>query len=98
MIYCFDLDETLCSTIGENYADAKPKVSRIEVVKTLFREGHIIKIHTARGTKTGIDWRLVTENQLRDWGVPHHDLQLGKPFADIYVDDKGCLDTDFFGE
>jgi len=96
VIYCFDLDETLCSTNGEDYADAEPKASRIEMVRMLFREGHTIKIHTARGTKTGIDWRLVTQNQLNDWGVPYHELQLGKPFADIYIDDKGCRDTDFF--
>ena len=40
----------------------------------------------------------LTEKQLNKWGVKYHRLFLGKPAADIYVDDKGIADTDFFDE
>lgn len=96
-IYCFDLDQTLCLTNGEEYNSATPLLSRISTVNNLFKQGHIIKILTARGSKTGIDWRKVTENQLSNWGVLYHELHFGKPFADIYIDDKGVSDKQFFG-
>jgi hypothetical protein len=59
-------------------------------------EGHTILIFTARGTQTGINWKELTEAQLADWRVSYSDLILGKPFADIYVDDRGLRDVDFF--
>ena len=44
---------------------------------------------TARGFKTGIDWKEITTNQLNKWGVKYHNLHFGKPNADFYIDDKG---------
>ena len=43
---------------------------------------------SARGSTTGIDWRPTTERPMREWGVRYHVLVLGKPSADVYVDDK----------
>ena len=37
---------------------------------------------------SGQDHSQLTELQLRTWGVNFHELILGKPAADIYVDDK----------
>jgi hypothetical protein len=37
-----------------------------------------------------------TVKQLNSWGVKYHELHLGKPAGDIYVDDKGVKDEDFF--
>ena len=37
----------------------------------------------------------MTKNQLKDWGVKYHSLKLGKPEADIYIDDK-ALNADYF--
>ena len=95
MIYCFDLDDTLCKSMGLDYATATPLVIRIEKVNQLFDDGHTIKVYTARGSETGIDWREVTERQLGVWGLKYHHLILGKPAADIYVDDKACHERDF---
>jgi hypothetical protein len=95
MIYCFDLDETLCKTSGQDYENSTPIPVRINKVVELFDSGHIIKIHTARGSVTGLDWTEVTRNQLKAWGCPFHELILGKPAADIYIDDKACKDLDF---
>lgn len=98
MIYCFDLDDTLCRTQGTDYAASAPIDERISHVNDLYESGHTIKIHTARGAKTGIDWRQVTESQLLNWGLKYHELSFGKPFADIYIDDKGVSDRIYFNE
>jgi len=88
MIYCFDIDGTICTQETE-YSDAKPYTDRIEKINTLYDEGNEIVFFTARGYLTGIDWEEVTSNQLKDWGVRYHRLVFGKPNADIYIDDKG---------
>ena len=38
----------------------------------------------------------LTKKQLEDWGVEYHQLFLGKPSGDYYIDDKGIKDEDFF--
>ena len=62
----------------------------------LFDEGNEIIIFTARGSTTNIDWTKQTENQLSEWNVKYHKLLLGKPYADIYIDDKGHNSDSWF--
>lgn len=88
MIYCFDIDGTLCSKTDGRYHEAQPFPERILVVNSLYAAGHYIKLFTARGSTTGIDWRAVTEGQMRAWEVRYHELILGKPEADVFIDDK----------
>ena len=94
--YCFDLDGTLCTNTEGEYEQAVPLPERILKVNELYDKGNRILIYTARGTVTGIDWRDLTQKQLDTWGIKHHELRLGKPFADVYVDDRGVSDSDFF--
>jgi len=94
--YCFDLDGTLCTNTEGDYESAVPFPRRISKVNALYEEGSNILIYTARGTVTGIDWRTLTEKQLAKWGVKYHELRLGKPFADLYIDDRAMSDGDFF--
>ncbi len=102
MIYCFDLDGTLCTIVKnkqghKEYNLAQPIRERIEIVNKLYDEGHLIKIDTARGAETGIDWTKFTEQQLEMWGVKHHLLRVGKKLhANFYIDDKAMSDTEFF--
>jgi len=96
--YCFDIDGTLFKTLGSDYPNSQPLPRRIAVVNRLYEEGHEITLFTARGAHSGIDWRELTEEQLSRWGVRYHRLILGKPHADIYIDDKGVSDRDFFLE
>ena len=86
--YCFDIDGVLCATLAMDYGGALPKRSVIDSVNRLHEVGNTIKIFTARGSESGIDWRKVTEKQLGEWGVKYHELHFGKPAADVYVDDK----------
>jgi hypothetical protein len=97
MIYCFDLDNTLCNTKGNYYEEATPKEERIAFVNKLYREGHTIIIDTARGCVSGKNWFYFTLEQLKGWDVKFHTLRTGVKFgADIFVDDKGFNDKDFF--
>jgi D-sedoheptulose 7-phosphate isomerase len=89
LTYCVDLDGTLCSNTFGDYEAAEPINYAIDQVNNLHGFGHRIKIFTARGSTSGIDWRKITETQLNSWGVQYDELILGKPEADIYIDDKG---------
>ena len=40
----------------------------------------------------------MTEGKLREWGAKYHDLILGKPAADVYIDDKAIEANEFFNE
>ncbi len=90
MIYCFDIDGTLCSDTQGNYPEATPCLEVISKLNKLYDAGHTIILHTARGFTTGIDWRTLTEHQLKAWNVKYHRLVMGRPGADVYVDDK-CI-------
>ena len=95
MIYCFDIDGTLCTFTDGDYENAEPFVERIKFVNELYAEGHEVKLFTARGTTTGIDWRAFTEAQLARWNLRYHELILGKPHADIFVDDRAVNADDW---
>ena len=96
MIYCFDLDNTLCSNEGGNYALAKPYTERIKELNTLYDNNTII-IDSARGSITQIDHTELTLQQLKEWGIKYHILQVGKKvYADVYVDNNAINDLDFF--
>lgn len=87
-VFVVDIDNTICRTEGAEYFAAQPLLDRIAIINRLFQSGHRIVYFTARGSTTGIDWREVTENQLEAWGALHHELLLGKPYGDFYIDDK----------
>ena len=101
MIYCFDLDDTLCEISSDEhrcqYDKAEPMIERIEKVNSLYDSGNRIIIETARGSVSGKDWHTLTENQLKSWKVKYHVLRAGvKHAADYYVDDKAINASDFF--
>jgi len=102
MTYCFDLDGTLCTIVKNKYGHkeynlAIPIRNRIEKVNSLYDDGHIILVDTARGASTGIDWKKFTENQLEMWGLKYHLLRVGEKLsADYYIDDHGLKDKEFF--
>ena len=73
-------------------------------VNKLFEEGATVHLMTSRGMiksegdpKEAEEYmRSKTEEQLREWGVKYHRLYFGKPRVDLYVDDRGVNDMDFF--
>lgn len=93
MIYCFDVDNTLCTTDGNNYGDSVPDKEMIGLVNRLYDEGNYIKIFTARGAVSGVDHTTLTDKQLRGWGLKFHELIMNKkPHFDLLVDDK-CINV-----
>lgn len=102
--YVFDIDGTICTDTGGDYASAAPLIERISLINALFNNGNIITLLTARGmgsSENDVDlakqkWEAFTISQLRMWGVSYHYLFFGKPAGDVYVDDKAISDFDFF--
>lgn len=95
-VYCFDIDGTICTNTDGNYENAIPCKEVIEKINRLYDGGHKIVFFTGRGSTTGINWYDFTKKQFKDWGVKYHELIMGKPYADIYVDDKAIPSQEFF--
>lgn len=83
-----DVDNTICKTIGTDYANAKPLKKKIAIINEFYDQGHEITYWTARGSGSGIDWYELTKEQLAKWGVKYHNFMVGKPVYDIFIDDK----------
>ena len=106
MTYVIDIDDTICRTNESDYEKSEPMQHRIDAVNKLYDDGHTILFLTARGMCRNENHQLdaiaelhkFTHDQLVRWGVKFHKLFLGKPAGDIYIDDKGCKDIDFFDE
>jgi hypothetical protein len=104
MRYVIDIDGTICTSSNGNYTLAKPLKKRIKKINLLYDNGNDIILYTARGMntfngdyqKTYDKYYIFTQNQLKNWGVKYHQLILGKPSGDIYIDDKGVNAYDFF--
>lgn len=100
MIYMVDIDDTICITPNVNgvnrYDLAIPLVNRIETINHLYENGHTIKYWTARGASTGKDWLEFTREQLETWGCKYHELNVGKPSYDIWIDDKAVNCDSYF--
>lgn len=89
MIIFIDIDGTICETPDvSDYSISHPIKKNIKTANDLFKKGHKIIYWTARGTVTGKDWRDVTEKQLKKWKVKYHELRMGKPYYDLFIDDK----------
>lgn len=95
---CFDLDNTLVTppSIPRDYTTVEPIPHMISLVQRLKREGHTIIIHTARkmlthGHNLGAAMASVgklTFETLDRFEIPYDELLFGKPYADLYIDDK----------
>lgn len=96
-----DIDNTICyheckkETIPD-YNFAKPYLKRIEKINSLYYEGNTIVYWTARGTMSGINWFTITLEQLNKWGCKFHELRMGKPAYDLFIDDKNVNSEAYF--
>jgi capsule biosynthesis phosphatase len=98
MRICFDIDNTLLTysnAIG-SHEGIEPISEMVDLVKKLHNEGHTIVLHTARGMKTcksnigqaGKRGMLNVLQTLEEFEIPYDEIYFGKPWADLYVDDK----------
>ena len=102
--YVFDIDNTICTTYNSDYNNSTPIFYRIGIINSLKEDGHKIIFYTARGmgrynndaAKAHNAFYDLTVKQLNNWGVKYDHLFLGKPAGDLYIDDKGINDEDYF--
>jgi capsule biosynthesis phosphatase len=95
---CFDLDNTLVTYPKKknDYTSCLPIQKNINFLNKLKEEGNYIIIHSARRMKTHNgnldlvkeDILEITKEQLLKFGIHYDELILGKPYADLYIDDK----------
>jgi hypothetical protein len=80
-----DLDGTIC-TEEKTYSRslAKPIEGSIEAINYLYERGHTIIIYSAR---TWMEYEM-SMNWLKTNNVKFHQLILGKPIGDVWIDDR----------
>jgi len=104
MNFVFDLDNTLCNTLGNDYKNCTPIEDRITYVNSLYDNGNLITVYTARGmgtfkgdvNKVYSEYYELTKHQLKKWNLKYHNLILGKPSYDVFVCDKAFTANDWF--
>jgi hypothetical protein len=96
MIIYVDIDNTVFKTEGTNYEDSTPMERRIKIINNLYDKGNTIIYWTARGTGSGKDYLNLTEKQLRKCGAKFHNLLMGKPVYDLFIDDKNINSEEYF--
>ena len=98
MRICIDIDGTICEIKKpeEAYKDVKPIPGAALKIKQLKEEGAYIILCTARHMKTcnaNVGQVLARQGEtlltwLKEHDFVYDELWLGKPYADIYIDDK----------
>lgn len=99
MILCFDIDNVICKTKGNNYKKSIPKKNVIKKINDLYDKGHYIKLFTARYMGRSNDKISIakkrgyafTKKQLKKWNINYHKLIFGKPSYDLFIDDKAIF-------
>jgi len=85
-----DIDNTILNTTGNDYKNSTPNLENINKANKLFDDGHTITYWTARGCKSGktAEYFELTLGQLNNFNVKYHELRMGKPHFDLFIDDK----------
>jgi hypothetical protein len=80
-----DMDGTICTEERTHSRSmAKPLANAVESVNGLYDEGHTIIIYSAR---TWMEYEM-TVDWLSRHGIKYHQLMLGKPVGDVWIDDR----------
>lgn len=79
------MDGTICSE-EKTYSRclATPKENAIETINALYEAGHTIIIYSAR---TWVEYEM-TVHWLQKNRVRYHQLFMGKPVGDVWIDDR----------
>ena len=80
-----DMDGTICTEERQfSRSMAKPLEGAVESINKLYDEGNTIIIYSAR---TWMEYEM-TMDWLTKYGVKFHQLILGKPIGDVWIDDR----------
>lgn len=96
--YCFDIDNTILtySSNPKTKDGIEPISTMVTLLRRLYNEGNTIVLHTARGMQSNHSNLGVANKKgafqvleaLEKYDIPYHEIYFGKPWADIYIDDK----------
>jgi capsule biosynthesis phosphatase len=96
MRICCDLDGTICNMKLSHmtYNDVIPMEGAVESLRRWRQEGHYIILQTARHMKTydSNEGKVLANlgylyEWLSKWNIEYDELYIGKPYADVYIDD-----------
>ena len=98
-IFCFDIDNTICKTIGNDYLKSIPIKKAVQVINLLYENGYEVKLYTSRymgrsqdnvsqAKKKGLN---MLKKQLKSWKIKYNSLHMGKPSFDLLIDDKSIF-------
>ena len=99
----FDIDDTISRVKAKgDYAGAEEITAVTDKLRSLKEAGHTIVLHTARGMVScgGNSEKAREKNEgtltkwLADHDIPYDEIWWGKPYADVYVDDKAVSAED----
>jgi len=79
------MDGTICQEMRMySRCLAEPKKDAVESINRLYDAGNTIIIYSAR---TWMEWEMTTA-WLKKNGVKYHQLMMGKPVGDVWIDDR----------
>lgn len=80
-----DLDGTIC-TEEKSFSRslAKVQVGAYEAITKLYNDGHTIIIYSGR---TWMEYEMTVDWLLKN-KIPYHQLVMGKPIGDVWIDDR----------
>ncbi len=89
-----DLDGTICREMRQfSRCLAEPWLDAVETVNKLYEAGHTIIIYSAR---TWAEYEMTTD-WLKRYGVKYHQLFMGKPVGDVWIDDRAITAKNNWG-
>lgn len=99
----FDVDDTILTTVNRDYENSQPKMEVIEGVREMKKAGWTIILNTARGMgRSNGNIESVRQEVIEEiekfctkYDVPYDSIQIGKPWAEYYVDDKALTPRQF---
>ena len=99
----FDVDDTILSTVNRDYENSQPKMEVIVGLREVKAAGWTVILHTARGMgRSNGDIESVRQDVIEEiekfctkYDVPYDSIQIGKPWAAYYVDDKAMTPSQF---
>jgi uncharacterized HAD superfamily protein len=87
MVIMIDIDGTVCEELSPfDRPLAQPLKGALKAVNRLVKDGHTVVFWTARGW----DQYRATKAWLDDHGFKYAQLLMGKPIANLIIDDRAC--------
>lgn len=89
------MDGTICTEMRQfSRCLAEPKADAVQTINELYDAGNTIIIYSAR---TWVEYEM-TVDWLKRYGVKYHQLVMGKPIGDIWIDDRAITAKDNWKE